>query len=561
MFGFFTSQVENYVPNTPIKFVSRQKQGANITLPELLKLKVPEFFKGYSYPINPILSSGHAQTAYTALNKFKSSFRVHYKRRILTIEDKTYTIPTSGEQLKYDQWNGESTIALDYALKNHQQSDPEHVWYKPSSQTKELPPRTEYMNPELEAGLIDNNDNKPLLVVLHGLSGGSYEAYIRAVLDKIILDPFNFDAIVINSRGCANHTITSPQLYNGLWTNDLRYVVNEHISKLWPNKRVYLMGFSLGGAILANYLGQEGDSISSQIKGACILGTPWDFPDSAIHLRESIIGHNVYSPTMCNNLLKLLDSHGILLNNNLVKHFKDNPEEYNIKFLKQFDNYFTAKLFGLNSADEYYRLASPVQRLMKVRVPTLILSSRDDPITGYRTLPIQEVELNPYCTLITTTVGGHLGWFTLTGDRWYTTPICRFLTELDNYNVDHSSVSKEDLPHDISTSWKYDRLVNGMLVDTPTPRTSRNQTVNNNSLASTYKWVRKLRTLASDPKSNDFLKLDYIEVNLNNSRKLINNVLKLSVTSQEYVQELDVQIEGNLIQLTQVNKELDWLDD
>ncbi|EGW32985.1 uncharacterized protein SPAPADRAFT_60313 [Spathaspora passalidarum NRRL Y-27907] len=464
MLGLFTSQVENYIPNTPIKFTPRAEGEPTTTLPDLIKSKVPELAKGYSYFINPVLSSGHAQTAYTALNKFANSFHVHYKRRILTVENKTYTLPT-GEKLKYDQWEGETTIALDYALQSHQNSDPEHVWYKPSSQTKELPPRTEYMNPELEPTIIDNSDDKPLLIVLHGLSGGSYEAYIRAVLDKIILDPFNFDAIVLNSRGCANHTITSPQLYNGLWTNDLRYVMNEHVSKLWPNKRVYLMGFSLGGAILANYLGQEGDAVSKQIKGACVLGTPWDFPDSAIHLRESIIGHNVYSPTMCSNLLKLLDSHGLLLSQELVKHFKDNPDQYNIKFLKQFDNYFTAKLFGLNSADEYYRLASPVQRLMKVRVPTVIISSRDDPITGYRTLPVSEVELNPYCTLVTTTVGGHLGWFTVTGDRWYTTPVCRLFTELDKYNVDHASVTEKDLPRDISTSWKYDRLVNEMLVE------------------------------------------------------------------------------------------------
>ncbi|EGW32987.1 uncharacterized protein SPAPADRAFT_49916 [Spathaspora passalidarum NRRL Y-27907] len=88
-----------------------------------------------------------------------------------------------------------------------------------------------------------------------------------------------------------------------------------------------------------------------------------------------------------------------------------------------------------------------------------------------------------------------------------------------------------------------------------------NSNNSNTSLASTYKWVRKLRTLPSNPKSNDFLKLDYIEVNLNNSRKLIANVLKMSHTSQEYTDCLDLQIGGNLVQLTQVKKELDWLDD
>ena len=153
------------------------------------------------------------------------------------------------------------------------------------------------------------------------------------------------------------------------------------------------------------------------------------------------------------------------MNNEYIKQCRDNADKYNIKFLKQFDHYFTSKLFGLNSADEYYRLASPVQRLMKVRVPTVIISSKDDPITGSRTLPISEVELNPYTTLVTTTVGGHLGWFTLTGDRWYTTPICKLITEMNKWDVDHLSVTKDDLPVDINKSWRHDRLVNGMLVE------------------------------------------------------------------------------------------------
>ncbi|KAI3406333.1 hypothetical protein KGF56_000814 [Candida oxycetoniae] len=482
--GFFKSKVENYFPKTPIRFNKRLvKEGdaatattattatttnttttttttESTTIPELIKSKIKEFEKDYTFYVNPLLSSGHTQTAYTALNKFESRNLVYYKRQIITIEDKTYTLP-NGTKLKYDQWKGESTVALDYAMKTPVTPDPDHLRFRPSSQQEELPPRTEFKNPEEE--LIENTDDKPLLIVLHGLSGGSFEAYIRAVLEKIIEDPYDFDAVVLNSRGCAHHTITSPQLYNGLWTNDVRYLMNEFVTKKWPKKRIYMMGFSLGGAILANYLGQEASAVSPQIKGACMFGTPWDFPDGAHHLRASIIGHNVYSPTMCANLLKLLNKHGILTENEFVKQYRDDPSKYNVKFLKDFDNFFTSRLFGLNSADEYYRLASPVQRLLKVRVPTLIISSVDDPVTGSRSLPYSESELNPYVTMVTTTVGGHLGWFTWNGERWYTIPVCKFLKELDQLDVDKSSITKDDLPLDISQSWKYDRLVNGML--------------------------------------------------------------------------------------------------
>ncbi|KAK6202714.1 Alpha/Beta hydrolase protein [Scheffersomyces amazonensis] len=462
--NWIRSKVDNYFPKNPVEFSAKDEIESSSTLPQIIQKAVPEFYQDSYFYINPLMSSGHFQTAYTAINSFEHIDQVHYKRRILTVENKTYEV--NGDKLKYDRWEGTSTIALDYVVPANSESDPDHEKYKPQSQIKDLPPRTEYLNPEKELDLI-KDDKKPLLIALHGLSGGSYEAYLRAVLFKITSQPYDFDAVVLNSRGCAHHTITSPQLYNGLWTNDLRYLINEHIKPRWPNKRIYLIGFSLGGAILANYLGQESDNVYPMIKGAACLGTPWDFPDSAIHLRESLIGHNVYSPSMCQNLLNLLDQHyqnnGFLKHDSFVHDFKMNPANYQqVKYLRDFDDLFTSKLFGFNSADEYYRHASPIQRLLKVRVPLVILSSKDDPITGFRTLPINEVKLNPYTALITTTTGGHLGWFSFSGQRWYPEPIAKLFTELDkNWQVVKVE-DERDLPVDINKAWKHDRLVYGM---------------------------------------------------------------------------------------------------
>ncbi|KAK6454450.1 Alpha/Beta hydrolase protein [Scheffersomyces xylosifermentans] len=460
--NWLKSTIDNHLPDKAIKFKSKTT-GESSTLNEIINKAAPEFAKGSSFYVNPLLCSGHLQTAYTAINNFESVDHVYYKRRILTIENKTYTV--GGDKIKYDRWDGESTVALDYVQPKSFFPDPDHEKFRPESQIADLPPRTEYLDPSLEHGILAD-DSKPLLIALHGLSGGSYESYIRAFLATISEDPYNFDAMVLNSRGCAKHSITSPQLYSGLWTNDLRYLINEHIRPNWPNKRIYLIGFSLGGAILANYLGQEGSSVYSGIKGATVVGTPWDFPDSAHHLRESIIGHNIYSPTMCQNLLRLLNQHydSHLQFDTIVSEYKKNPTNYEISRLKQFDDVFTSKLFGLNNAEEYYRHASPVQRLLKVRVPVIILSSLDDPITGYRSLPVGEVKLNPYTNLITTTIGGHLGWFNFTGGRWYPGPLSRLYSELDkNWEIDNESLTEEDLPLDIDKAWKHDRIVYGML--------------------------------------------------------------------------------------------------
>lgn len=458
VFRFLKSHVDNTYPTTPIKFQGKASREA--TLEDILSRKVPELYKGSSFWYNPLLPSGDFQTAYTGIRTFDNVDKVWYKRRILTIDLESKLYEVEGEKLKYDDWEGRSTIAVDYVVAEEMQ-DPDHEKYRPASQTKHLPPRTEYLNAEHEHELL-NDDSKPLVIALHGLSGGSYESYIRAFLSKVTEKPYNFDALVLNSRGCANHTITSPQLFCGLWTNDLRYLINEHIRPNWPNKRIYLIGFSLGGAICANYLGQEADDVYHNIKGGAIMGSPWDFPDSSIALQSSLLGSHIYSPKMCNNLLDLLNEHyeGHLRSNPLVEAYKQDPERLKLGKLKDFDDNFTSKLFGFNCADEYYRHASPVQRLLKVRVPLIIVNSIDDPIIGYRTLPFNEVRLNPFTALVTTTTGGHLGWFDYKGNRWYADPISKLFKELDdNWTFNKASVDEKDLPFDTSKFWKYDRIV------------------------------------------------------------------------------------------------------
>lgn len=444
------SHVHNYFPDRLVQF--KLEHGC-ITFQDMVQ-SIPKLCKKYSFMINPLLGYGHTQTAYAGLAKFENIDKVYYKRIILPIRDIKYKVEL--EYLNYDCWQGQSTVALDYVVPPYVEND-EHFSYAPKLQVRPLPPRTEYLQPEKELQLLQND--KPLVIALHGLSGGSYESYIRSFLAEIT-EKHNFDAMVLNARGCANHTITSPQLFNGLWTNDLRYLINEHVSKKWPEKKIFLIGFSLGGAILANYLGQEYTNVYPGIKGAAIMGTPWDFPDSSVQLRQSLIGHNLYSPIMGGNLLNLLnENYHQLSKNNLVAHFKEHPERYNIKYLKDFDMEFTSKLFGFNNADEYYRKASPNQRLLKIRVPTLIVSSLDDPITGSSSIPYNETKLNPYLATVTTTIGGHLGWFDLKGRRWYPKPVADLFDELKEWDVENLSEDEIAHPPDLSDVWKFDRLV------------------------------------------------------------------------------------------------------
>ena len=79
--------------------------------------------------------------------------------------------------------------------------------------------------------------------------------------------------------------------------------------------------------------------------------------------------------------------------------------------IMEFDHAATSKQFGYATVHEYYRFGSCAQDIPYIKVPTLFLSALDDPICSSETLPFYEINSNPHTILVTTSYGGHLGWY------------------------------------------------------------------------------------------------------------------------------------------------------
>lgn len=104
---------------------------------------------------------------------------------------------------------------------------------------------------EEEAGTLGSDDKKPMLIALHGLTGGSHEVYLRAVLAPLITKENGFAACVINARGCAMSKITTRQLFNARFTGDIRETA-KFLKRIYPNRPLFVVGFSMGANILTN---------------------------------------------------------------------------------------------------------------------------------------------------------------------------------------------------------------------------------------------------------------------------------------------------------------------
>jgi uncharacterized protein len=196
----------------PLKL--QAKDGTSTDLLQICKESTPPC------RLNPLLFNGHLQTMWTAVKN--DGPPVFYKRKIFEAEDPAY----------------KGTFAVDFVAEPFTDTD------------STLPPRTIYFK-DIDFNAIESLDDRPMLVALHGLSGGSYEVYLRHVLAPLIGRDGGWEACVVNSRGCAQHKITSCVLYNARATWDIRQTV-KWLRKKFPNRPLFGIGFSLGANILTN---------------------------------------------------------------------------------------------------------------------------------------------------------------------------------------------------------------------------------------------------------------------------------------------------------------------
>lgn len=72
-------------------------------------------------------------------------------------------------------------------------------------------------------------------------------------------------------------------------------------------------------------------------------------------------------------------------------------------------------------------------------------------------------------------------------------------------------------------------------------------------------WIRNVRALPLNPALNDILKVEYLDVNLNNSRKLMANIACLGAEAKEITQVEERTVEA-MLQLKNLRHELSWAD-
>lgn len=366
------------------------KGGGTTSLGEMIKQLTPPCW------LNPLIFNGDLQTVTTLLKS--TNIPIHYKRHIFEAEEPAYL----------------GQFAVDFVAAPNKEHD------------ESLPPRTTYYSDE-DLAKIGSDDDRPMLVILHGLSGGSHELYLRSVLEPLVVNENNpkgggWEACVVTSRGCSHTSITSTVLYNARATWDVRQTV-KWLRKTFPNRPLFGAGFSLGGNIMLNYLGEEGEQC--ELQAAIVFSAVWNNEVAAKGLGRTWWHREVYNRALGSNMKKLFERHVDQISKNPMI---DVEKVRSATYLFEFDRYVQGPTWGYPTEGAYYRDASSIDASMGIRIPLLAIHAEDDPVVCDEVLPIEEVKVTPYIVLCTTSLGGHLGWFESGGGRWFVKPVCLLLS-------------------------------------------------------------------------------------------------------------------------------------
>ena len=242
--------------------------------------------------------------------------------------------------------------------------------------------------------LVSGRSNAPLLLILHGLEGSSDSIYVRGLLS--VCKTRGWRAVVAHFRGCSGEPNRKARSYHCAATDDLDAIVTYLQER---TDTLAAVGYSLGGAVLLNWLAARGEG--APLHRAAAVSVPYDLHGAARRLDQGF--SRVYQwgllRAVKQSLRRKIARYGIPALPSLAE----------LNTFRRFDDAVTAPLHGFRDVDDYYTQASPLPKLRAIRVPTLLLHAADDPFVGDGRAP-EPADLPACVRLETAAHGGHVGF-------------------------------------------------------------------------------------------------------------------------------------------------------
>jgi predicted alpha/beta-fold hydrolase len=238
----------------------------------------------------------------------------------------------------------------------------------------------------------------PLLVLFHGLEGCSDSHYARAIMRHFA--DRGWRALVVHFRGCSGEANLLPRAYHSGDSEEGDWILRA-VHARWPQAALHAIGISLGGNMLAKWLGER-ERDAAFVTAAASVGAPLDLVAGgyAIGRGFSRVYSRMFLLTLRAKALAKLERYPDLVRADQLMAARS---------LYDFDNAYTAPVHGFRDTLDYWTRASAKPLLAAVRVPHLVLNARNDPFVPAESLP-QLHQVSTDVLLEQPETGGHIGF-------------------------------------------------------------------------------------------------------------------------------------------------------
>ena len=237
--------------------------------------------------------------------------------------------------------------------------------------------------------------SKKAIILCHGLEGDSKKNYNNACANFFIEQ--GYSVFAWNNRSCGGEMNLLPNLYHHGSIEDLGAVINYVLAQ--NIEEVFLVGFSLGGDQILNYLGRK--QVSEKIKAAVAISAPFQLKSSAEKIQGGL--SKIYLSRFIRKIRGKIQQKSIQFPSLISKEISKNIKS----FEDVIDRFIVPVHGGYTDLADYYKKASPAYFTDGINIPVLVINAWDDPILGKEDHPIAMAEQHKYLYLETPHHGGH----------------------------------------------------------------------------------------------------------------------------------------------------------
>lgn len=271
----------------------------------------------------------------------------------------------------------------------------------------------------LDALLLERPNPQGVVALFHGLGGTNQSSYMLRV-GRALVDS-NWTVLLVNHRGCGKGIDLPCRAPYHSGRGDDVGEVTQWCRDRYPNTFQAIVGFSLGGSAVLNLMSERRGNCWPDF--AIAVNAPLDVKDSAYSMLKGM--NRIYSSVFKE------DCYQGLVQRKKRGWIESIPSRKNIRSIVDLDVHYTAPATGHKNVDDFYAYCSSGPDLHKVKVPTLLITAKDDPISKFE--HYERFSKSSAVALHAEAFGGHIGYLAEQQkgpkDSWLERAVQHYLSE------------------------------------------------------------------------------------------------------------------------------------